>query len=62
MTRIEFVERWKHQFAGIVLEAALTAANGEQRSIFLRSVFAKIERHLAQIHDELSAPAPVKGR
>lgn len=60
MTKDQFLHHWRHEMAGIILDATKVRGGAEQ-ALFLRSVFAKIDKHLGSMFDQLSpAPVPVK--
>ena len=57
MTKDQFIDHWRHHLAGMVLDAAMTSCNNDQRSLFLRGIFAKIDKALRQMHEHLQPPA-----
>jgi hypothetical protein len=56
VTREEFVDRWRWHLGGIALDA-VAARNNDERAFFLRAVFAKIDKNLGAMYDDLQ-PAP----
>lgn len=64
MTRNDFVEKWRHEFGGMVLDAATRGSSGPELSIFVRGIMRQIDRKLAAAFDDLCAeaapPLPVK--
>lgn len=57
LTRIEFVERWKHDFAGFYLEALCKNPQGAELALLVKSIQDKVEKRLGQLYDDLS---PIK--
>ncbi len=62
MTREQFIERWKHQLAGLVLDGATVARTGADLGFFCRSVMSKTDTMLSRMYDDLQPkePLPVK--
>ena len=58
MTRIEFVNEYRHELDGWILDAAMESRKGAELSIFLRQMRAKIEAKLATMHDALTNERP----
>lgn len=55
MTRTEFVERHRHEIAGLVLDAATHGKHGSELAAWLRGVMRVIDTRLMQMHAELTA-------
>ncbi len=56
-TREQFVQEYRHEIEGWMLDAAMTKRSGAELSIFLRSIRARIEAKLAAMHADLQ-PSP----
>lgn len=50
-----FVAHWKHEFAGMVLDAALNTRRGAELSFSLANLMDKIEARLGQIYGQLAS-------
>ena len=59
MSKADFIAEHRHEFFGMVTDAAVTQARGAPLSIFLRDLSRKIDERLGEIYDELK-PEPVK--
>ncbi len=57
MTRREFVDNHRHEFSGMVLDAAITKATGAPLAVFLRDMMKRVDERLGQMYDELIPPA-----
>lgn len=56
MTREQFIERWKHQLLGLILDAAISHRTGSELSLFLEhTAAAKLYGMLGRMHQELTA-------
>ena len=60
MTRQEFVERWKHQLAGMILDGATVARTGADLGLWCRSVMGKTDVLLARMYDDLHPAEAIK--
>lgn len=56
-TREQFVQDYRHEIEGWLLDAALTKRNGAELSLWLRAMRAKIEAKLAAVYADLQ-PVP----
>lgn len=54
MSREDFIEKYHHQIAGIVLDGATGRREGEAMSIWLRLVMAKVDAVLNKAYGELT--------
>ncbi|MGD9712862.1 MAG: hypothetical protein AB7V46_12435 [Thermomicrobiales bacterium] len=61
MTKTEFIDRWKHELAGMVLDAMLHR-HGAEAAIFARNSMRKIDERLGQMFDQLNPPAEVPAK
>lgn len=52
MTTHEFVEKWRHEIGGIVLDAVTTQARGAELSLFCRTILRKIDNILVRMHED----------
>lgn len=59
MTRQEFIEKYRHEFGGMVLDGATNQANGAALSLWLRNVLRKVDAILAAQYADLAPPEPV---
>lgn len=57
MTKQAFIEKHRHELAGLVADAFTVTARGGPLAIMIREAFKKIDARLALIYDEL-CPAP----
>lgn len=60
MTRQEFIEKFRHQWDGIVLDACITHRTGAELSMWLRQMRGRIELGLGEMHDALVTPPEPK--
>lgn len=57
MTRAEFIVRWRHDLAGMFLNAMLVRQQGDQAlGLVVQTIFEKIDRRLGQYYDDLVKP------
>lgn len=54
MTRQEFVEKWRHELAGMCLDAALAGRHEASLGLWARAMMQKLDKMLAQMYDEVS--------
>lgn len=59
MTREQFIEKYRHEFGGLVADAFSTDAKGGELSMRMRANFRKIDQLLAQAFYELTAKEKV---
>lgn len=59
MTRKDFIDKYKHQLAGFVVDAATAGRSGAELALFLRGVMQRIDANLGVIYDDLCPPAPL---
>lgn len=57
MTQDEFIAKHRDHFAGAILEAMTAEYRGAQLGAWTRTVFAKVDRRLAEMYADL-APKP----
>jgi hypothetical protein len=57
MTQDEFIAKHRDHFAGAILEAMTADYRGSQLAVWTRTVFAKVDRRLAEMYADL-APKP----
>lgn len=57
MTKEEFVEEFRHEIGGMVLDAATAQRTGAELALSIRTVMRRIDAKLGQMYDAL-APAP----
>jgi hypothetical protein len=64
MSRQDFVNRYKHELAGFVVDAIATPRQGPELSLWLRSMMARIDAKLGAIYDEFNQPQqpPANGK
>ena len=62
MDRDEFVDRFKHEVFGLILDAVVVQRTGPELSIFLKGVSARTEGKLGEIYDFLAAELAKKPR
>jgi hypothetical protein len=61
-TRAEFIERWRHELAGAVLDGATTARTGADLALFARQILRKVDAQLNQMYLDLTnEPAGTNG-
>lgn len=51
----EFVDRFKHELFGVVVDAMVVHRTGPELSQWIKIHFTKIEQKLAEMHEALSA-------
>ncbi len=61
MTREAFIEKYRHVFGGMVLDAATAGLHGESLSLFVRSILRKVDAVLALQHADLIPDKPLNG-
>lgn len=54
MSAKELIEKYRHEFGGIVADAFVVPRQGTELSIAMRNSFRKIDDLLLKIHAELS--------
>lgn len=59
MKKQEFIDQWKHQLAGIVLDAATAGRTGADLAFWLRNIMKQIDVKLAVMYDQLKPPEPL---
>lgn len=60
MSQQEFVQKWKHEFRGMILDSALRNSSGAERSMELKQLELKIDRHLAQMYADAQQKSGTK--
>jgi hypothetical protein len=62
MTRQEFVERFRHEISGMVLDA-IKPRDGAELAVFVRNIMRKVDAVVGQQYDALQpeAKAPQNG-
>lgn len=58
MTREQFIEKWRHEFGGMILDAATAQRTGADLSVALRQVMRKIDSILGIQWDALQPKPP----
>lgn len=59
MTKKQFLDAHRHEFFGMVTDAAITKATGAPLAMFLRDLARKIDQRLDEIYDQLTlVPEP----
>lgn len=53
MTREQFIDRWKHELAGLMLDAATTGMSGAALALWCRNVMKTLDARLGQMWDSL---------
>ncbi len=56
MTRQQFVEAWRHEICGMILDSATADVRGAGLSILMRGLLRKVDTILGQQYDELTKP------
>ena len=56
MTRQQAIEKYKHEFAGFVLDAATAGRSGGELSLWLRTAVQRIDAKIGAMFDEITAP------
>lgn len=56
LTREEFIDRHRHELAGMVVDAATFGEHGAPGAMLLRGLMKKIDARLATIYGELTDP------
>lgn len=63
LTREEFIEKWRHEVGGMILDGATLQATGAELGLFVRNILRKVDQRLGQMHHDLTADIkPVVGR
>lgn len=58
MERNAFVDQWRHELGGIILDAS-SCRDATERALFLRTAMRRIDVILGKMHEQLKGPAPV---
>ena len=58
MSAKELVEKYRHEFGGLVADAFVVRREGSELSIAMRSSFRKIDDLLLRIHSEFAPDVP----
>jgi hypothetical protein len=53
MSKQDFMEKFRHEWAGMVLDAATSGCRGAELAFAMRHTMQKIDRHLALMYDAL---------
>ncbi len=61
MGRAEFVEKYRHQMSGAVLDVLFRNASGGELSILVRSLLRQIDSTLSAAYDDLYPAKPSNG-
>lgn len=56
----EFVEKFRHHFGGLVLDAATANRSGAELALSIRNVMKSIDKKLGEAFDMLTPPAKGK--
>lgn len=56
MTRDAFIERYRHEIGGMILDAATAGLHGEALSVFTRNILRKVDAVLAKMHADFATP------
>lgn len=59
LSKEAFVNHWKHEIAGMVLDAATRKAHGKELSLVIDFLLGKVETRLGQMWESL-APVELK--
>lgn len=64
MTKDEFLEKWRHELSGMILDAATSEHRGAALGLFAREIMKKVDRHLVAMHNDFTAVPipPTKGK
>ncbi len=54
MTRQEFIEKFRHEIGGLVLDAATSGKTGADMSMTLRHAMRKIDAMLGKAYDDVA--------
>ena len=54
MTRDQFVEKWRHEVGGMILDA-VTPREGAHAAMFVRQILKKVDAKLAEMHGDLTS-------
>lgn len=63
MNKQDFIDKWKHEIAGLILDGATSGRSGADLALWLRGVMKKVDARLGDMHDSLKPPPaalPVK--
>ncbi len=58
MNRLEFIERYRHELGGMILDAATAQRTGADLSMALRHVMRTIDSRLGEMYDALRPSTP----
>lgn len=61
MTTEEFVEAFRHEIDGWILDAAMEGRTGAELSVWLRNMRKKVEIKLTLMHQAAVEDKPLKG-
>lgn len=53
MDRAAFIDRWRHELSGMVLDGATTQRTGADLGLFARTIMQKIDARLGAMYDQL---------
>lgn len=56
MTREQFIDAWRHELAGFVLDGATANRTGADLGLFARTIMQKIDQRLGRMYDQLNPP------
>jgi hypothetical protein len=59
MTKDQFIEAWRHEISGIVVDASVTPRAGAPLAQWLRLMMKKTDKMLADMYDQLQ-PVPAE--
>lgn len=64
MSKEEFLDKWRHELSGMILEAATAEHKGAALGLFARDIMKKVDRQLVAMHNDFSiVPIPTtKGK
>ena len=57
-TRAEFIARWQHELAGLMIDAATSGRSGADLGLWVRTVMRTIDSKLGQMYDGLAPSEP----
>jgi hypothetical protein len=63
MDRAAFIEKWRHEMAGLVLDGCAVHRTGAEFALFARQIMHKVDQRLGQMYDQLNPKpaAPTNG-
>lgn len=58
MTREQFAEKWKHEWGGMLLDAATRRLAGPELSLWMQTLMAKVEANVSRMYDDAQQTQP----